>query len=64
MECDNVIHVGDDKTDENVFALARRRNFLTIRVGATRSSLARGFDQLSGSDSHRFRGVEDLPLIR
>ena len=39
--CDKVVYVGDDETDENVFALGRSGRFLTIRVGAKRSSLAR-----------------------
>jgi len=38
--CERVIYVGDDKTDESVFALARHEPLLTIRVGAKRSSLA------------------------
>ena len=41
LGCDKVIYVGDDDTDEDVFALARNRRFLTTRVGAKRSSLAR-----------------------
>jgi trehalose 6-phosphate phosphatase len=39
--CDKVIFLGDDETDESVFALPRRDRFLTIRVGAKRSSLSR-----------------------
>jgi trehalose 6-phosphate phosphatase len=39
--CDKVVYIGDDETDENVFALGRSRRFLTIRVGAKKSSLAR-----------------------
>ena len=38
--CEKVIFVGDDETDESVFALAQRSHLLTIRVGAKRSSLA------------------------
>jgi trehalose 6-phosphate phosphatase len=40
LKCDKVIYVGDDKTDEDVFAAARRGRCLTIRVGASRSSTA------------------------
>jgi trehalose 6-phosphate phosphatase len=40
MKCDRVIYVGDDRTDEDVFARARRGRYLTIRVGAARSSSA------------------------
>ena len=40
MKCDKVIYVGDDKTDEDVFAVARRGRTLTIRVGPSRSSSA------------------------
>lgn len=38
--CDTAIYVGDDVTDEGVFALARSKQFLAIRVGANSSSLA------------------------
>jgi trehalose 6-phosphate phosphatase len=38
--CDTAIYVGDDETDEDVFALGRPGRLLTIRVGAKRSSLA------------------------
>ena len=40
MGCTKAIYVGDDETDEDVFVLARHGRFLTIRVGATRSSFA------------------------
>jgi trehalose 6-phosphate phosphatase len=40
-QCDKVIFLGDDETDETVFALPQRGRFLTIRVGAKRTSLAR-----------------------
>lgn len=39
--CEKVIFIGDDETDESVFALAQRDRFLTIRVGLKRTSLAR-----------------------
>ncbi|MGH9699369.1 MAG: trehalose-phosphatase [Candidatus Acidiferrales bacterium] len=39
--CEKVIFIGDDETDESVFALAQRGRFLTIRVGPKRTSLAR-----------------------
>lgn len=39
--CEKVIFIGDDETDESVFALAQRNRFLTIRVGPKRASLAR-----------------------
>lgn len=41
FRCENVIYVGDDETDEDVFALAPERRFLTIRVGTKKPSLAR-----------------------
>lgn len=41
QHCDKVIFLGDDETDEAVFALPRQDRFLTIRVGAKRSSLSR-----------------------
>jgi len=39
--CDLVVYVGDDETDEHVFARGRGGQFLTIRVGAKKSSTAR-----------------------
>ena len=39
--CDGAIYVGDDVTDESVFALARNGRILAIRVGVNRLSLAR-----------------------
>jgi trehalose 6-phosphate phosphatase len=38
--CDTAIYVGDDQTDEDVFAGARADRLLTIRVGARRDSRA------------------------
>ena len=40
LGCDTAIYVGDDVTDEDVFALNRPEQLLTIRVGASRQSLA------------------------
>jgi trehalose 6-phosphate phosphatase len=39
--CNKAIYIGDDDTDEDVFALPGRRRLLTIRVGLDRRSLAR-----------------------
>jgi trehalose 6-phosphate phosphatase len=41
MRCNKAIYVGDDDTDEDVFALPDRGRLLTIRVGLNCSSLAR-----------------------
>lgn len=41
--CDTAIYVGDDKTDEDVFALDQPGRLLAIRVGAKRSSQAAYF---------------------
>ncbi len=38
--CDSAIYLGDDDTDEDVFALGRSARLLSIRVGPSRSSLA------------------------
>jgi trehalose 6-phosphate phosphatase len=40
LRCDTAIYVGDDETDEDVFALDRPGRLLMIRVGAKRSSSA------------------------
>ncbi len=41
--CDTAIYVGDDETDEDVFALDQPGRLLTIRVGQKRESLASYF---------------------
>ncbi|HTV58335.1 MAG TPA: trehalose-phosphatase [Verrucomicrobiae bacterium] len=41
--CDNVIYVGDDETDESVFACGLPSRYLTIRVGVKKSSSASYF---------------------
>jgi trehalose 6-phosphate phosphatase len=41
--CDTAIYVGDDDTDEDVFALDQPGRLLTIRVGQKRKSLASYF---------------------
>lgn len=41
--CNKAMYVGDDDTDEDVFALPRRDRLLTIRVGLKNDSLARYF---------------------
>ena len=40
LGCDTAVYVGDDETDEDVFALDRPRQLLAIRVGRARSSSA------------------------
>jgi trehalose 6-phosphate phosphatase len=40
LRCDTAIYVGDDETDEDVFALDQPGRLLTIRVGPKRASQA------------------------
>jgi trehalose 6-phosphate phosphatase len=40
LKCDKVIYVGDEETDEDVFAPAQREQTLTIRVGKSKFSSA------------------------
>jgi trehalose 6-phosphate phosphatase len=40
LRCDTAIYVGDDETDEDVFALDQPGRLLTVRVGAKRTSAA------------------------
>jgi trehalose 6-phosphate phosphatase len=40
LGCDTAVYVGDDETDEDVFALDQPGRLLTIRVGAKRASAA------------------------
>lgn len=43
LQCDTAIYVGDDETDEDVFALEQPGQLLSIRVGSRRSSAAAYF---------------------
>ena len=43
LACDHVIYVGDDDTDEDVFALDQPGHLMSVRVGAKASSAARYF---------------------
>jgi trehalose 6-phosphate phosphatase len=43
LGCDTAIYVGDDETDEDVFALDQPGRLLTVRVGAKRASQAAYF---------------------
>jgi trehalose 6-phosphate phosphatase len=43
LKCDTAIYVGDDETDEDVFALDQPGQLLSIRVGRSRSSAAAYF---------------------
>src|SRR5579859_571215 len=58
--CDNVIYVGDDKTDESVFAQSRNKRYLTIRVGASRSSLARFYIRNQREIDRLLRAIIEL----
>jgi trehalose 6-phosphate phosphatase len=40
LHCDTAIYVGDDETDEDVFALDQPGRLLSVRVGAKRTSAA------------------------
>jgi trehalose 6-phosphate phosphatase len=40
LHCDTAIYVGDDETDEDVFALDQPGRLLTVRVGSKRTSAA------------------------
>lgn len=53
FRCRTAVYVGDDTTDEDVFALGQPSRLLMIRVGRTRDSLAPYF-------IHRQREVDDL----
>jgi trehalose 6-phosphate phosphatase len=41
LGCTRAIYIGDDDTDEDVFAILSTRQLLTIRVGLSKASLAR-----------------------
>ena len=43
LGCDSAFFVGDDETDEDVFALDRSEHLFTVRVGARRASRAMYF---------------------
>ena len=39
-DCEQALYVGDDETDEDVFKMRSERPFMTVRVGAKKSSFA------------------------
>jgi trehalose 6-phosphate phosphatase len=56
LGCDTAVYVGDDETDEDVFALQQPGRLLAVRVGAKKGSLAaqhlegqRDIDRLLGA---------------
>jgi trehalose 6-phosphate phosphatase len=50
LRCDTAIYVGDDETDEDVFAMEDSGRFLGVHVGSKRASLA----------SYRLRGQSEV----
>ncbi len=63
--CDTAIYVGDDETDEDVFALDRPGRLLSVRVGMKRTSAAHYFvrnqaaiDRLLGTLLELRRGMD------
>lgn len=53
FECDTAVYVGDDETDEDVFALGRPERLLAVRVGRKNASRASYFIQ-GQADIDRF----------
>jgi len=41
LKCDHIAYLGDDVTDEDVFALKNKRKILDIRVGRSKKTKAR-----------------------
>lgn len=60
LHCDTAIYVGDDETDEDVFALDQPGRLLTIRVGAKRASAASYFVQGQSSMDELLSALVEL----
>ncbi|MBZ5527954.1 MAG: trehalose-phosphatase [Acidobacteriia bacterium] len=60
LRCTKAIYIGDDDTDEDVFALPSRGRFLTIRVGRSRGSLARYYIRSQGEIDRLIRRLVEL----
>jgi trehalose 6-phosphate phosphatase len=60
--CDTAIYVGDDETDEDVFALDQPGRLLTIRVGENRHSQASYYIRAQAEIDRLLRALlDDLP---
>jgi trehalose 6-phosphate phosphatase len=60
LRCDTAIFVGDDKTDEDVFALDQPGRLLGIRVGRSRTSAAAYYIPSQRSIDDLLRALVDL----
>lgn len=60
LGCDTAIYVGDDETDEDVFALDQPGRLLTIRIGAKRTSAASYFIPRQSAIDELLRALIEL----
>ena len=60
LGCDTAVYVGDDETDEDVFALDQPGQLLTIRVGRKRGSLAAYYIRSQAEIDELLRNVLDM----
>ena len=60
LGCDTAIYVGDDDTDEDVFALDEPGDLLTVRVGFDRASQARWYVRNQGEVDDLLRVLAEL----
>jgi trehalose 6-phosphate phosphatase len=60
LRCDTAIYVGDDETDEDVFALDQPGRLLSIRVGAKKASSAGYYIARQASIDGFLRSLVDL----
>jgi trehalose 6-phosphate phosphatase len=58
--CDTAIYVGDDDTDEDVFALAQPGRLLTVRVGKNHDSFASYYLRHRGEVEILLRALRDV----
>ena len=61
LGCDTAVYVGDDETDEDVFALDRPGRLLGIRVGRKRSSSAASYVRAQAEIDRLLRAAPGLP---
>lgn len=62
LGCDTAIYVGDDETDEDVFALDQPGRLLAIRVGAKRASAASYYIPRQSTIDELLRGLIELRI--
>ena len=64
LRCNSALYLGDDKTDEDVFALSQRLPLIAVRVGRTARSLAPYYLASQADVDALLMKLVELPALR